>query len=100
MITQNNTIVTWSATVKCDPQLSNLGDQLDTLKTVYYLIFKNSWILLKKIEIICWTTNADLFLQTFISKRHASLISLLTRNCEVHCACLLSVSDSHYTAHW
>ena len=31
------------------------------------------------------TINAGLFLQPFVLKKHASLISLLTRNCRVHC---------------
>jgi len=37
------------------------------------------------VKLICWTNNANLFLQTSVSKKHASLISLLIRNCRVHC---------------
>jgi len=29
-----------------------------------------------------------MFLQTFVLKRHPTLISLLTRNCRVHCSCI------------
>jgi len=39
-----------------------------------------------------------LILQTFVSKKHASLISLLTRNCRVHCiTCTENTTDAIYS---
>ena len=59
--------------------------QLNTLITCFFFKFKEflNFIIVKRN--FCWTNNAVLFLQTFDPKRHASFISLLTRNCRVHC---------------
>ena len=87
-------LITENKHLSRDPQMSSVtrncqiySMQLDTLNRVVFFQIKRIPEFYDSLigEIICWTINENLFLQTFVSKKHASLISLLTRNCQVHC---------------
>ena len=86
LITENNHL-------QRDPELSNVTRNcqiyimpLDTLKIGIYKL--NDFMNCNKVKRnnLLNSIYTVLFLQTFVLKRHPTLISLLTRNCRVHCS--------------
>jgi len=84
-------LITENKHLLCDPELSSVTRYcqicimpLDTLKIrIYKLRYFMNCIKVKRKNLL--NSIYSSVLQTFVLKRNLTLISLLTRNCRVHC---------------